>query len=231
MSKVDPITSRWSQNDLYPIRDFSYKSAPSQVYSQHVRETFASSHRTNLRNQSELALNEIGLSRRHPPIETEGSRMTKLQLKTELDEDILADCKLFRMATPAHKLMSMRKPEPSYMSQLLLPDSNSTASKRDPKYERMASRQFSRDPDYFDWDLQHAVDSYRKPSASRLILAGPKISEEKLFRELSHTKGSKTLASHMFLDGEDTSDLSTNYTLAAMRTPTYWAYRFSRLSD
>uniref|UniRef100_A0A1I7Z808 SoHo domain-containing protein n=1 Tax=Steinernema glaseri TaxID=37863 RepID=A0A1I7Z808_9BILA len=90
------------------------------------------------------------------------------------------------------------------------------------------SRPNRNDPDYFDFDLQHSVDMYKRPEG-RYVPRGPQDWETKLLGEMKG-KGSAPLSGYLFTKGD--SDYRTNgssYLSAALRTPSFWEHRFSSI--
>ncbi|KAK5969861.1 hypothetical protein GCK32_000895 [Trichostrongylus colubriformis] len=84
------------------------------------------------------------------------------------------------------------------------------------------------DPDYFDFDLQHSVDLFKRPEG-KYTPRGPQEWEKKLLGEVS-AKGSAPVSGYMFTKGD--SDWRTNgssYLSAALRTPKFWEQRFESL--
>ncbi|XGW32584.1 hypothetical protein V3C99_017270 [Haemonchus contortus] len=84
------------------------------------------------------------------------------------------------------------------------------------------------DPDYFDFDLQHSVDLFKRPEG-KYTPRGPQEWEKKLLGEVS-AKGSTPVSGYMFTKGD--SDWRTNgssYLSAALRTPKFWEQRFESL--
>ncbi|VDN26662.1 unnamed protein product [Gongylonema pulchrum] len=52
------------------------------------------------------------------------------------------------------------------------------------------------DPDYFDFDLRHSVDLYKRPEG-KYVPRGPQIWEQKLLQE-SSSKGDAPISAYMF---------------------------------
>ncbi|KAJ1352508.1 hypothetical protein KIN20_008851 [Parelaphostrongylus tenuis] len=85
------------------------------------------------------------------------------------------------------------------------------------------------DPDYFDFDLQHSVDLFRRPEG-KYTPRGPQVWESKLLGEVS-AKGSAPLSGYMFTKGDpDWRTNGTSYLSAALRTPKFWEQRFESLA-
>uniref|UniRef100_A0A7E4VZC9 SoHo domain-containing protein n=1 Tax=Panagrellus redivivus TaxID=6233 RepID=A0A7E4VZC9_PANRE len=92
------------------------------------------------------------------------------------------------------------------------------------------SRPNRRDPDYFDFDLQHSVDLYRKP-LGRYVPKGPAHWESKILGDYK-TKGDAPLSGHMFTNGEtDYRNTGSSLLSAALRTPSFWEHRFSTIGS
>lgn len=90
------------------------------------------------------------------------------------------------------------------------------------------SRPNRNDPDYFDFDLQHSVDLYKRPEG-KYVPRGPQTWEEKLLRE-SSSKGNVPLSAYMFTKGDtDWRTAGTSYLSAALRTPSFWEHRFTSI--
>uniref|UniRef100_A0AC34Q5D3 Uncharacterized protein n=1 Tax=Panagrolaimus sp. JU765 TaxID=591449 RepID=A0AC34Q5D3_9BILA len=90
------------------------------------------------------------------------------------------------------------------------------------------SRPNRRDPDYFDFDLQHSVDLYRRPEG-RYIPRGPSYFDNKILGDYK-TKGDAPLSGHMFTKTEtDYRTTGTSLLSAALRTPSFWEHRFSNI--
>ncbi|CAI4232584.1 unnamed protein product [Auanema sp. JU1783] len=83
------------------------------------------------------------------------------------------------------------------------------------------------DPDYFDYDLQHSVDLFKRPEG-RYTPRGPQNWETKLLNE--NTNGSAPLSGYMFTKGDtDWRSNGSSYLSAALRTPKFWEQRFDKL--
>ncbi|GMT36756.1 hypothetical protein PFISCL1PPCAC_28053 [Pristionchus fissidentatus] len=92
------------------------------------------------------------------------------------------------------------------------------------------SRPTREDPDYFDFDLNHSVDLYRKPGGS-YVPKKPQEWESKLLAE-SRCKGAAPLSGHMFKNGEsDWRTTNTSLLSAALRTPKFWEQRFESIGQ
>lgn len=92
---------------------------------------------------------------------------------------------------------------------------------------------YSDDPDYFDYDLNHSVDLFRKNKSAYVPLNSARTWESNLFKGKSHTTGDSAISSHMFSGAnkyEDNRYQNSSYISAALRTPTYWAYRYQNFS-
>ncbi|KAH7693994.1 gex interacting protein 10, partial [Aphelenchoides avenae] len=91
------------------------------------------------------------------------------------------------------------------------------------------SRPDRRDPDYFDFDLQHSVDMFKRPEG-RYRPRGPQPWENKLVSE-ARLKGDAPISGHMFTTGaaNDWRAQNTSYLSSALRTPSFWEHRFSAL--
>lgn len=89
------------------------------------------------------------------------------------------------------------------------------------------SRPNRRDPDYFDFDLQHSVNLYRKPEG-RYIPRGPEYWESKILGDYK-TKGDAPLSGHMFTKDNDYRNTGTSLLSAALRTPSFWEHRFASI--
>ncbi|CCD69434.1 CRE-UNC-96 protein [Caenorhabditis elegans] len=84
------------------------------------------------------------------------------------------------------------------------------------------------DPDYFDFDLQHSVDMFKRPEG-RYIPRKPQEWENKLISE-STGKGTAPLSGHMFTRPDtDWRNNNTSYLSAALRTPKFWEQRFENI--
>lgn len=84
------------------------------------------------------------------------------------------------------------------------------------------------DPDYFDFDLQHSVDLYKRPEG-KYTPRGPQEWEKKLLGEVS-AKGSTPVSGYMFTKGDpDWRTNGSSYLSAALRTPKFWEQRFENL--
>jgi hypothetical protein len=120
-----------------------------------------------------------------------------------------------------------RGPEPAAgsMSETYLDEAESLLPPR-PYY----SRPNRRDPDYFDFDLQHSVDLFRKPEG-RYVPRGPSYHDSKILGDY-RTKGEAPLSGHMFTQGEtDYRTTGTSLLSAALRTPSFWEHRFSSIGN
>ncbi|CAJ0609756.1 unnamed protein product [Cylicocyclus nassatus] len=84
------------------------------------------------------------------------------------------------------------------------------------------------DPDYFDFDLQHSVDLFRRPEG-KYTPRGPQEWETKLLGEVS-AKGPTPVSGYMFTKGDpDWRTNGSSYLSAALRTPKFWEQRFESL--
>ncbi|VDM75130.1 unnamed protein product [Strongylus vulgaris] len=84
------------------------------------------------------------------------------------------------------------------------------------------------DPDYFDFDLQHSVDLFKRPEG-KYTPRGPQEWETKLLGEVN-TKGSTPVSGYMFTKGDpDWRTNGSSYLSAALRTPKFWEQRFESL--
>ncbi|EYC24562.1 hypothetical protein Y032_0013g1971 [Ancylostoma ceylanicum] len=84
------------------------------------------------------------------------------------------------------------------------------------------------DPDYFDFDLQHSVDLFKRPEG-KYTPRGPQEWETKLLGEVS-AKGSAPVSGYMFTKGDpDWRTNGSSYLSAALRTPKFWEQRFENL--
>ncbi|VDM38228.1 unnamed protein product [Toxocara canis] len=84
------------------------------------------------------------------------------------------------------------------------------------------------DPDYFDFDLQHSVEMFKRPEG-RYIPRGPQRWEEELLGD-AKTKGAAPVSGYMFTKGDpDWRTNGTSYLSAALRTPSYWEHRFTSI--
>lgn len=94
-----------------------------------------------------------------------------------------------------------------------------------PYYSRPPHRD---DPDYFDFDLQHSVDMYKRPEG-KYVPKGPQVWEKKLLGE-AKAKGDAPLSGYMFTKGDsDWRTNGTSYLSAALRTPSFWEHRFESM--
>ncbi|EGT43927.1 CBN-UNC-96 protein [Caenorhabditis brenneri] len=84
------------------------------------------------------------------------------------------------------------------------------------------------DPDYFDFDLQHSVDMFKRPEG-KYTPRRPQEWENKLINE-SALKGTTPLSGHMFTKPDtDWRNNGTSYLSAALRTPKFWEQRFESI--
>uniref|UniRef100_A0A8R1I4J7 Uncharacterized protein n=1 Tax=Caenorhabditis japonica TaxID=281687 RepID=A0A8R1I4J7_CAEJA len=84
------------------------------------------------------------------------------------------------------------------------------------------------DPDYFDFDLQHSVDLFKRPEG-KYTPRRPQEWENKLISE-SNSKGATPLSGHMFAKADtDWRNNGTSYLSAALRTPKFWEQRFENI--
>ncbi|CAL2052835.1 unnamed protein product [Caenorhabditis brenneri] len=84
------------------------------------------------------------------------------------------------------------------------------------------------DPDYFDFDLQHSVDMFKRPEG-KYTPRRPQEWENKLINE-SSLKGTTPLSGHMFTKPDtDWRNNGTSYLSAALRTPKFWEQRFESI--
>ncbi|MFH4974958.1 hypothetical protein AB6A40_001667 [Gnathostoma spinigerum] len=84
------------------------------------------------------------------------------------------------------------------------------------------------DPDYFDFDLQHSVDLFKRPEG-KYVPRGPQNWEEKLLGE-AKGKGEAPLSGYIFTKGDpDWRTKGSSYLSAALRTPSFWERRFESI--
>ncbi|ETN73177.1 hypothetical protein NECAME_13600 [Necator americanus] len=84
------------------------------------------------------------------------------------------------------------------------------------------------DPDYFDFDLQHSVDLFKRPEG-KYTPRGPQEWEQKLLHEVN-AKGSVPVSGYMFTKGDpDWRTSGSSYLSAALRTPKFWEQRFENM--
>ncbi|KRZ73477.1 hypothetical protein T10_1293 [Trichinella papuae] len=97
---------------------------------------------------------------------------------------------------------------------------------------RYYSRYGNNDPEYFDWDLDAAVSrvkeqqaiSYGRPPVQ------PRYWEHQLFKDMSYLQGEKLISPYLFNKTDDSTNFTkTSYVSSALRTPSYWTYRFENL--
>lgn len=116
------------------------------------------------------------------------------------------------------------KPSPGSATEQDLDDAESSIYFPRPYY----SRPTRRDPDYFDFDLNHSVDLYRRPEG-KYTPRGPQGWENKLLDE-ARSKGDAPLSGYLFTKGEsDWRANGTSYLSAALRTPKFWEQRFESI--
>ncbi|KAL3070566.1 hypothetical protein niasHT_032356 [Heterodera trifolii] len=86
------------------------------------------------------------------------------------------------------------------------------------------------DKDYFDFDLQHSVDMFRRPEG-KYLPTPPQPWETKLIKEFK-AKGEAPLSGHIFTKGPaDYRASGTSYLSAALRTPSFWEHRFASIGN
>uniref|UniRef100_A0A914Z315 Uncharacterized protein n=1 Tax=Panagrolaimus superbus TaxID=310955 RepID=A0A914Z315_9BILA len=137
----------------------------------------------------------------------------------------------YGLSSPRYRSISTkefrRAPEPASgsMTETYLDEAESLQMPR-PYY----SRPNRRDPDYFDFDLQHSVSLFKKPEG-RYVPRGPSYYDSKLLGDYK-TKGEAPLSGHMFTQGEsDYRTTGTSLLSAALRTPSFWEHRFSSIGN
>uniref|UniRef100_A0AC34FWH4 Uncharacterized protein n=1 Tax=Panagrolaimus sp. ES5 TaxID=591445 RepID=A0AC34FWH4_9BILA len=137
----------------------------------------------------------------------------------------------YGLSSPRYRSISTkefrRAPEPASgsMTETYLDEAESLVMPR-PYY----SRPNRRDPDYFDFDLQHSVSLFKKPEG-RYVPRGPSSYDSKLLGDYK-TKGEAPLSGHMFTQGEsDYRTTGTSLLSAALRTPSFWEHRFSSIGN
>jgi hypothetical protein len=137
----------------------------------------------------------------------------------------------YGLSSPRYRSISTkefrRAPEPASgsMTETYLDEAESLVMPR-PYY----SRPNRRDPDYFDFDLQHSVSLFKKPEG-RYVPKGPSYYDSKLLGDYK-TKGEAPLSGHMFTQGEsDYRTTGTSLLSAALRTPSFWEHRFSSIGN
>ncbi|CAD5216250.1 unnamed protein product [Bursaphelenchus okinawaensis] len=92
------------------------------------------------------------------------------------------------------------------------------------------SRPTRRDPDYFDFDLEHSVDMYRRPEG-RYYPRGPQDYEQKVLSDI-RGKGEAPISGHIFNNTVgDWRNTGTSYLSAALRTPSFWEHRFKNIGS
>ncbi|CAJ0583127.1 unnamed protein product, partial [Mesorhabditis spiculigera] len=94
------------------------------------------------------------------------------------------------------------------------------------------SRPNKDDPDYFDYDLQHSVDLYKRPEGKYTPRGSkPHEWETKLLSEAS-AKGSAPISGYLFTKGDtDWRQNNSSYLSAALRTPKFWEQRFMSIGS
>ncbi|VDP05246.1 unnamed protein product [Soboliphyme baturini] len=95
---------------------------------------------------------------------------------------------------------------------------------------RHYKRYGTHDPLYFNSDLEEVAENYRY-SRMNALTARPKHWEYEMLQQVAKVKGEKAIAPYLFVH-KDMNPRSTNTSLlsAALRTPSYWTYRFQNLS-
>uniref|UniRef100_A0A0K0EP33 PH domain-containing protein n=1 Tax=Strongyloides stercoralis TaxID=6248 RepID=A0A0K0EP33_STRER len=91
------------------------------------------------------------------------------------------------------------------------------------------SRPDRSDPDYFDFDLTHSVNLYKK-HPTKYTPKGPQNWEHNLVSESTRSKGDNPISGYLFTKGD--SDYRTNgtsYLSAALRTASFWEHRFQSI--
>lgn len=95
-----------------------------------------------------------------------------------------------------------------------------------------------KDPDYFDFDLNHSVDLFRKPKLA-VAPRDPTYFEHQLFNDKSRMHGHSTTISSLMFKGAEESEskaggcktaLQTSFISSALRTPSYWEYRYQHMN-
>uniref|UniRef100_A0AC35U8Z5 Dentin sialophosphoprotein-like n=1 Tax=Rhabditophanes sp. KR3021 TaxID=114890 RepID=A0AC35U8Z5_9BILA len=91
------------------------------------------------------------------------------------------------------------------------------------------SRPDKSDPDYFDFDLAHSVNMFRKHQ-TKYVPKGAQAWETTLVSDSLKAKGDETISGYLFTKGDsDFRTSGSSYLSAALRTPSFWEHRFSNL--
>ncbi|KAI6215691.1 hypothetical protein M3Y94_00414400 [Aphelenchoides besseyi] len=123
-----------------------------------------------------------------------------------------------------HEFRRAPNPSSGSVAEEILTDAEISGFAARPFYSRPSRR----DPDYFDFDLEHSVNMYRKPEG-RYFPRGPQDWENKVISEV-RAKGDAPVAGHMFArPNNDWRSTGTSYLSAALRTPSFWEHRFANI--
>uniref|UniRef100_A0A0N5A419 PH domain-containing protein n=1 Tax=Parastrongyloides trichosuri TaxID=131310 RepID=A0A0N5A419_PARTI len=91
------------------------------------------------------------------------------------------------------------------------------------------SRPDRSDPDYFDFDLNHSVNLFKK-HPTKYTPKGPQGWEHNLVSESTRTKGENPISGYLFTKGDsDFRSNGTSYLSAALRTASFWEHRFQSI--
>ncbi|KRZ91786.1 hypothetical protein T08_4588 [Trichinella sp. T8] len=218
------------QMDLIETR----RSAGS-LYTEMIKDAYRPAKRHCIRSQSTIDLQAVVSGHlRHPADGTYSAPDEVVDRgigpQTSDTTDETADSYHFR-----HRFRCRSSPPPQHVWV-----AKTTGTFYKPLYEqtnvygnrRYYSRYGNNDPEYFDWDLDAAVSrvkeqqaiSYGRPPVQ------PRYWEHQLFKDMTYLQGEKLISPYMFNKTDDSSNFTkTSYVSSALRTPSYWTYRFENL--
>jgi len=207
------------------------KNPPSKMYESFIKDAYSSAHRQARRTNAEAELKVM-----EPPRDYE-IREIRPKANKYYDEPE-SYYKPLSSPTSTSSTTSTASASSTISTKSRLPPGavRSTLSAPNVLYgNRRYYSRYSDDPDYFDYDLNHSVDLFRKTKSSYVPLSTARTWESNLFKGKSHTTGDSAISSHMFQTTgtnkyEDSRYQNSSYISAALRTPTYWAYRYQNFS-
>jgi len=203
------------------------KNPPSKMYESFIKDAYAPAARQARRTNAELELKVM-----EPPRDYEIREIRPKANKYYDDPESYYK----PLSSPTSTSTTSSSSSTSSSTSHLPPGAvRSTLSAPNVLYgNRRYYSRYSDDPDYFDYDLKHSVDLFRKTKSAYIPLNSARTWESNLFKGKSHTTGDSAISSHMFQTGankyEDSRYQNSSYISAALRTPTYWAYRYQNFS-
>ncbi|KFD62939.1 hypothetical protein M514_10139 [Trichuris suis] len=202
--------------------------AASQMYADAIRDAYSPAKTRSIRSQSEIDLQMIASSHsRHP---ADGHY-------TEADE-VYDRGRLARIRAEVDCAPKASAPSPGELWA-----GHTTGTLYKPTYDktniygnrRYYSRYDDKDEDYFDWDIDHAVQKIKEQrgiagTTTTTTRLTPTLWEHNLFKDKGMLQGQKMISPYLFTKADGNNQLEgTNFLSSALRTPSYWSYRFEHI--